>query len=58
MQYLLDRLKEPSTYVGIIALLGSLLSWKIAPEVAGQISTGLAALAGAILAGQKSHGAD
>lgn len=56
MNYILDRLKEPSTYIGLIALIGSLASWKIAPDVAGQISTGLAALAGVILAATKAHG--
>ncbi len=58
MGYILDRLKEPSTYVGIIAVLGSLLSWKIAPEQSAAISTGLATIAGLILAGQKAHGAE
>ena len=58
MNYILDRLKEPSTYVGIISALGALLSWKIAPEQAAAISTGLATLVGVIMALQKGHGAD
>lgn len=58
MQYIIDRLKEPSTYVGIISALGALLSWKIAPEQAAAISTGLATIVGLLMAGQKAHGAD
>lgn len=58
MQYILDRLKEPSTYVGLLSVLGSLISWQIAPEQAAAIATGLATIAGLILAGQKAHDAD
>lgn len=58
MQYILDRLKEPSTYAGLLAIIGSLVSWKIAPEQAAAISTGLATLAGIILAATKAHGSE
>lgn len=56
MQYIFDRLKEPSTWAGLIALIGSIASFNIAPEQASAISTGLASIAGAILVITKAHG--
>ncbi len=58
MNYIFNRLREPSTWVGLIALVGSIVSFQVTPEQSAQISTGLAALAGAILAATKSHGSD
>lgn len=58
MNYIIDRLKEPSTWAGLVAIAGSLLSWKIAPDQAASISTGLATLAGLILAATKAHGSE
>ncbi len=58
MNYIIARLKEPATWAGLLAIAGSLASLKIAPDQAGQISTGLATLAGIILAATKSHGAE
>lgn len=58
MQYIIDRLKEPATYAGLLAIIGSLTAFKLAPEQAAAISTGLATLAGAILAATKAHGAE
>lgn len=57
MQYILDRLKEPSTYLGIISAVGALLSWQIAPEQAAAIATGLATLVGVVMALQRGHDA-
>lgn len=58
MQYILDRLKEPSTYAGLLAIVGSLTAFKFAPDQAAAIATGLATLAGVILAATKAHGAE
>lgn len=55
MDYIVDRLKEPSTYVGIISVLGSLTAFKISPENAATIATGIATLAGAVLVFIKEH---
>jgi len=58
MQYIIDRLKEPATYAGILAIIGSLTALKFAPDQAAAISTGLATLVGVILAATKAHGSD
>ena len=58
MDYIIARLKEPSTWAGIIAIIGSLTAFKVAPDQAAAISTGLASLAGAILAATKAHGSE
>lgn len=55
MDYILDRLKEPSTYVGLFSILGSVTAFKLSPENASQIATGIAALAGAVLVFIKEH---
>lgn len=56
MQYIIDRLKEPSTYAGLIAIVSPLVGWVIAPEIVAQIATGAATIAGGILALTKAHG--
>lgn len=58
MKYILARLKEPSTYVGLLTAIASLASLQIGTEAIAQIAAALATVAGLILAGQKSHGAD
>ena len=47
MQFVLSRLKEPSTYAGLSVLL-SLVGVNLAPEQASAIITTATALAGAV----------
>ncbi len=47
LAYIVNRLKEPSTYAGLAALLG-VVGVKMAPESLQAIVTVLTALAGAI----------
>jgi hypothetical protein len=47
LSYLVNRLKEPSTYAGLAALLG-VVGVKMAPEAMQAIITVLTAIAGAI----------
>lgn len=58
MKYIIDRLKEPSTWVGLIAIAGSFLALEITPEQSAAISTGLATIAGIVLAATRAHGSD
>jgi len=51
-QYLLARLQEQSTWLGLIALLGA-LGVAISPDQATTIATFAAGLAGAVAAGTK-----
>ena len=45
--YIVNRLKEPSTYAGLAALLG-VVGVKLAPEAMQAIITVLTAIAGAV----------
>lgn len=47
LSYIVNRLKEPSTYAGLAALLG-VVGLKIAPDQLSAIITVLTGLAGAI----------
>ena len=47
LSYILNRMKEPSTYAGLAALLG-VVGLKVAPDQLNALITVLTALAGAI----------
>lgn len=47
LAYIINRLKEPSTYAGLAALLG-LVGVKLAPEALQAIITVLTGIAGAV----------
>jgi len=48
-QYVLDRLQEKSTWLGLIGLLGA-IGVVVTPDQAQTVAAGGAALAGAVLA--------
>lgn len=47
LSYIVNRMKEPSTYAGLAALLG-VVGLKVAPDQINALITVLTALAGAI----------
>jgi hypothetical protein len=47
LSYIVNRMKEPSTYAGLAALLG-VVGLKVAPDQLNALITVLTALAGAI----------
>ena len=47
LSYVINRMKEPSTYAGLAALLG-VVGLKVAPDQLNALITVLTALAGAI----------
>lgn len=47
LSYIVNRMKEPSTYAGLAALLG-VVGLKVAPEQLNALITVLTAVAGAI----------
>jgi len=49
MNWVLDRLKERSTWVGIFALLATFGIFNLEPERAGALATALSAVIGTIL---------
>lgn len=48
MRYILNRLKEPQTYAGLI-MLASVIGIQVSPELAQQIAAAGAAVSGLLL---------
>ncbi len=45
----MQRLHEPSTWVGLLTLAALVLGWTVAPEQISAIATGVSAVAAAVL---------
>jgi hypothetical protein len=45
----MDRLREPSTWVGIVTLAAIVGGWALAPEQIAAIATSASAIAGVVL---------
>lgn len=51
--FLVNRLKEPSTYVGLVAILAGAFGMVLSDEHALTIASGVAAIVGALLAAHR-----
>ena len=51
----MDRLREPSTWVGLITLAAILGGWALAPEQIAAIATSASAIAGAALVAMRER---
>jgi hypothetical protein len=45
----MDRIKEPSTWTGLLGLLAVVAGWQFAPEQLETIAAAVATIAGAVL---------
>lgn len=56
-EFVINRLKEPSTWVGIVSIAGGVFGFTLSNDVVMQISGAIAMLVGAFLAARKDANA-